>query len=149
MYGCESWTIKKVKHRRIDAFELSCWRRPLRVPWMARRSNYWSFSFNISPSNGNPGLISFKMDWLDLLADQGTLKSPLQHHNSKAPILQCSGFFMVQLSHPYITTGKTVALTRQSKCLLILWLRSPSAVILEPRKSLSLLPFFPLLFVIK
>ena len=112
MYGCESWTIKKVKHRRIDAFEQSCWRRPLRVPWMARRSNYWSFSFNISPSNGNPGLISFKMDWLDLLAIQGTLKSLLQYHSSKASVLQGSAFFIVQSSHPYMTTGKTIALTR-------------------------------------
>ena len=73
---------------------------------------YWSFSFNISPSNEHPGLVSFRMDWLDLLAVQGTLKSLLQHHNSKAAILQCSAFFTVQLSHPYMTTGKTIALTR-------------------------------------
>ena len=119
---------------------------------------YWSFSFNISPSNENPGLISFRMDWLDLLAVQGTLKSLLQHHGSKASILQCSAFFTVQLSHPYMTTGKTITLTRQtfigkvmsllfnilsrlvitflprSKCLLISWLQSPSAVILETPK---------------
>ena len=73
---------------------------------------YWSFSFSISPSNEHPGLISFRMDWLDLLAVQGILKSLLQHHSSKASVLQCSAFFMVQLSHPYMTTGKTIALTR-------------------------------------
>ena len=118
----------------------------------------WSFSFNISPSNEYSGLISFRMDWLDLLAVQGALKSLLQHHSSKASILQCSAFFIVQLSHPYMTTGKTIALTRQtfvgkvmsllfnmlsrlviaflprSKHLLISWLQSPSAVILEPPK---------------
>ena len=77
-----------------------------------RWPKYWSFSFNISPSNGHPQLISFRMDWLDLLAVQGTLKSLLQHHSSKALILQCSVFFIVQLSHPYMTTGKTIALTR-------------------------------------
>ena len=77
-----------------------------------RWPNYWSFSFNISPSNEHPGLIYFTMDWLDLLADQGTLKSLLQHHTSKASILRCSAFFIVQLSHPYMTTGKTIALTR-------------------------------------
>ena len=117
----------------------------------------WSFS--ISPSNEYSGLISFRMDWLDLLAVQGTLKSLLQHHSSKASILQCSAFFTVQLSHPYMTTGKTIALTRRilvgkvmslllnilsrlvitflprSKCLLISWLQSPSAVILEPPKN--------------
>ena len=76
-----------------------------------RWSKYWSFSFNISPSNEHPGLISFRMDWLDLLAVQGTLKSLLQHHNSKTSILQCSAFFTVQLSHPYMTTGETIALT--------------------------------------
>ena len=120
-----------------------------------RWPKYWSFSFNISPSNENPGLISFWMDWLDLLAVQGTRKGLLQHHSSKASILLCSAFFIVQLSHPYMTTGKTIALTRQtfvgkvmsllfnilsrlvitflprSKCLLISWLQSPSAVILE------------------
>ena len=82
----------------------------LRIRW----PKYWSFSFNISPSNEHLGLISFKMDWLDLLAVQGTLKSLLQHHSSKASILRCSAFFIVQLSHPYMTTGKTVALTRQT-----------------------------------
>ena len=114
----------------------------------------WSFSFNISPSNEHPGLSSFRMDWLDLLAVQGTLKSLLQHHSSKASILLRSAFFIVQLSHPHMITGKTIALTRQtcvgkimsllfnmlssliitffprSKCLLISWLQSPSAVIL-------------------
>ena len=78
------------------------------------RPKYWSFSFSISPSNEHPGLISFRMDWLDLLAVQGTLKSLLQHHSSKASVLQCSAFFIVQLSHPYMTTGKTIALTRQT-----------------------------------
>ena len=77
-----------------------------------RWPKYWSFSFNISPSNEHPGLISFRMDWLDLLAAQRTLKSLLQHHSSKASILRCSAFFIVQLSHPYMTTGKTIALTR-------------------------------------
>ena len=125
-----------------------------------RWPKYWSFSFNISPSNECLGLI-FKMDWLDLLAPQGTLKSLLQHHSSKASILQHSAFFTVQLPHPYMTTGKTIALTRQtfvdevmslllnmlsrlvitflprSKCLLISWLQSPSEVILEPRKIKS------------
>ena len=123
-----------------------------------RWPKYWSFSFNISSSNEHPGLISFRMDWLDLLAVQGTLKILLQHHSSKASSLWCSAFFTVQLSHPYMTTGKTTALTRQtlvckvtslllnmlsrlvitflarSKCLLISWLQSPSAVILEPQK---------------
>ena len=79
-----------------------------------RRPKYWSFSFNISPSNEYPGLISFRMDWLDLLAVQGTLKNLLQHHSSKASILQCSAFFTVQLSHPYMTTGKTIALTSRT-----------------------------------
>ena len=121
----------------------------------------WSFSFSISPSNDYSGLISFKMDWLDLLAVQGTLKSLLEHHTSKASILRGSAFFIVQLSHPYMTTGKTIDLTTQtfvskvmslllnmlsrlvitflprSKCLLISWLQSPSAVILEPRKIKS------------
>ena len=118
--------------------------------------NYWSFSFSISPSNEYSGLISFRMDWVDLLAVQGTLKSLLQHHSSKVSILQCIAFLIVQLSHPYMTTGKTRALTRwafvdkikfllfnmlsrlvitflpRSKCLLISWLRSPFAVTLEP-----------------
>ena len=120
---------------------------------------YWSFSFSISPSNEHPRLISFRMDWLDLLAVQRTLKSLLQHHSSKASILQHSASFMVQLSHPYVTIGKTIALTRwtfvgkvmsllfnmlsrlviaflpRSKCLFISWLQSPSAVILEPPKN--------------
>src|SRR5574337_362450 len=126
-----------------------------------RWPNYWSFSFNMSPSNEHPGLVSFRMDLLDLLAVQGTLKSLLQHHSSKASILWCSAFFTVQLLHPYMTTGKTIALTRRtfvgkmmsllfnmlsrlvitflprSKRLLISWLQSPSAVILEPRKIKS------------
>ena len=126
-----------------------------------RWPKYWSFNFNISPSNEHPGLISFRMGWLDLLAVQGTLKSLLQHHSSKASILQNSAFFTVQLSHPYMTTGKTIALTRwtfvgklmsllfnmlsrlvmtflpRSKRFLISWLQSPSAVILEPRKIKS------------
>ena len=121
-----------------------------------RGPKYWSFSFSISPSNEHPGLISFRMDWLDLLVVQGTLKSLLQHHSSKASILWCSAFFIVQLSHPYMTPGKTIALTRwtfvgkvmsllfnmlstlvitflpRSKCLLISWLQSPSTVILKP-----------------
>ena len=123
-----------------------------------RLPKYWSFSFSVSPSNERPGLISFRMDWLDLLAVQGTLKSLLQHHSSKAEILWCSAFLIVQLSQPYMTTGKTIAFTRwtfvgkvmsllfnmlsrlvitflpRSKCLLISWLQSPSAVILEPPK---------------
>ena len=126
-----------------------------------RWPKYWSFSFNISPANEHPGLISFRMDWLDLLAVQGTLKSLPQHHSSKASILQCSAFFIVQFSHPHMTTGKTTALTRRTfvgkvmsllfnmlsslvitflprgKRLLISWLQSPSAVILEPRKIKS------------
>ena len=88
-----------------------------------RWPNYWSFNFSISPSNEHPGLISFRMDWLDLLAVQGTLKSLLQHHSSRASILRCTAFFTVQLSHPYMTTGKTIELTRQSfagKCLCCL-----------------------------
>ena len=128
-------------------------------PWGDQ--NYWSFSFNIIPSKEHPGLISFRMDWLDFLAVQGTLKTLLQHHSSKASILRCSAFFTGQLSHPYMTTGKTIALTRRtfvgkvislllnmlsrlvitflprSKCLLISWLQSLSAVILEPRKIKS------------
>ena len=126
-----------------------------------RWPKYWSFIFSISPSNEHPGLISLRMDWLDLLAVQGTLKSLLQHHSSKASIRLCSAFFMVQHSHPYMTAGKTIALTRRtfvgkamsllfnmlsrliitflprSKRLLISWLQSPSAVILEPRKIKS------------
>ena len=126
----------------------------LRMRW----PKYWSFRFSIIPSKEIPGLISFRMDWLDLLAVQGTLKSLLQHHSSKTLILWCSAFFRVQLSHPYMTTGKTIILTRQtlvgkvmsllfnilsrlvitflprSKRLLISWLQSPSAVILEAKK---------------
>ena len=125
----------------------------LRIRW----PKYWSFNFSISPSNEYSRLISFRMDWLDLLAVQGTLKNLLQHHSSKAPILWRSAFFIVQLSHPCMTTGKTIALTRQtfagkvmsllfnmlsslvrtflprSKHHLISWLQSPSAVILEPQ----------------
>ena len=130
----------------------------LRMRW----PKYWSFSFSISPSNEHVGLISFRMDWLDLLVVQGTLKSLLQHHSSKVSILWCSAFFIVQLSHPCISTGKSIALTRRtfvgnvmsllfnmlsrlvitflprSKCLLVSWLQSPSAVILEPPKIKSL-----------
>ena len=131
----------------------------LRIRW----PKYWSFSFSISPSNDHSGMISFRMDWFDLLAVQGTLKSLLQHHNLKVSVVQCSAFFLVWLSHPYMTTGKTIALTRQtfvgkvmslllnmlsrlvitflprSKHLLISWLKSPSAVILEPRKIKSVI----------
>ena len=111
-----------------------------------RWPKYWSFSFSISPSNEYLGLISFRMDWFDLLAVQGTLKSLLQHHSSKASNLQCSAFFIAQLSHPYLTTGKTIALTRWTfvskvvsllfsmLSVLISWLQSPSAGILEPKK---------------
>ena len=125
-----------------------------------RWPQYWSFSFKINPSNEHPGLMSFRIDWLDLLAVQGTLKSLLQHHSSKASILRHSAF-TVQLSHPYMTTGKIIALTRQTfvdkvmsllfnmlsrlvitflpiGCLLISWLQSPSAVILEPPKIKSI-----------
>ena len=126
----------------------------LHITW----PKYWSFSFSIRPSNENSGLISFRTDWLELLAVQGTLKSRIQHHSSKASIFQHSAFFTVQLSHPYMTTGKTTALTRwtfvgkvisllfnmlsrlvivfplRSKHLLISWLQSPSTVILEPQK---------------
>ena len=139
----------------------------LRIRW----PKYWSFSCSIIPSKEIPGLISFRMDWLDLLAVQGTLKSLLQHHSSKASILRRSAFFTVQLSHPYMTTGKTIALTRRtfvgkvmsllfnmlsrlvitflprSKRLLISWLQSPSAVILEPQKiksdTVSAVSLFP------
>jgi len=125
-----------------------------------RWPKYWNFSFSISPSNEYPGLISFRRNWLDLPAVQGTLKSLFQHRSSKASILQCSAFFTVQLSHPYKTTGKTIVLTRwtfvgkivmslffnmlsqlviaflpRSKCLLISWLQSPSAVIWGPKRS--------------
>ena len=125
----------------------------LRIRW----SKYWSFSFSISPSKEHPGLISLRMDWLDLLAVQGILKSLLQYYSSRASILWHSAFFIVQLSHPYMTTGKTIALTRwtfvgkvmsllfnmssrlvitflpRSKCLSVSWLQSPSAVMLEPK----------------
>ena len=141
-----------------------------------RWPKYWSFSFSIIPSKEHPGLISFRMDWLDLLAVQGTLKSLLQHHSSKASSLWCSAFFMVQLSHPYMTTGKTIALTTwtfvgkvmslllnmlsrlvitflpRSKCILISWLQSPSVVISEPKKIKSatvLFLLFPHLFAMK
>ena len=142
----------------------------LRIRW----PKYWSFSFSIIPSNEHPGLISFRMDWMDLLAVQGTLKSLLQHYSSKASILWHSAFFTVQLSHPYMTTGKTIALTRwtffgkvislllnmlsrlvitflpRSKRLLMSWLQSPSAVILEPSKIKSdTFPLFPNLFLMK
>ena len=126
----------------------------LHIRWL----KHWSFSFSISPSNEYSGLISFRIDWFDLLAVQGILKTHLQHHSSKASILWCSAFFIVQLSHPYMTTGKIIALTRwtfvgrvlylffnmlsrlaiaflpRSKCLLISWLQSPSSVILGPGK---------------
>ena len=137
-----------------------------------RWPKYWSFSFSISPSNEHPGLISFRMDWLDLLVVQGTLKSLLQHHSSKASIFRHSAFFTVQLSHPYMTVGKTITLTRwtfvgkvmsllynmlsrlliafltKSKRLLISWLQSPSAVSLEPqkRKSDTVSTVFPIYF---
>ena len=139
-----------------------------------RWPKYWSFSFSISPSNEDSTLISLRMGWLDLLAVQGTLKSLLQHHSSKASVLPHSAFFIVQLSHPYRTTGKTIALIRQtfvgsvisllfnmlsrlvidflprSKHLLISWLQSSSAVTLEPRKiNQPLFPLFPHLFAMK
>ena len=142
----------------------------LRMRW----PKYWNFSFSLIPSKEIPGLISFRMDWLDLLAVQGTLKSLFQHHSSKASILQCSAFFIVQLLHPYMTTGKTIALTRRtfvgkvmslllnmlsrlvitflpmSKHLLISWLQSLSTVILEPEKIKSvILLLFPHLFAMK
>ena len=134
-------------------------------------AKYWSFSFSISSSSEYSGLISFRMDWFDLLAVQGTLKSVLQHHSSKALILQCSAFFFIlQLSYPYMTTGKTIALTRQifvskvmpllfnmlsrfviaflprSKLLLISWLQSPSAVILETLKSVTVSTVSPSIY---
>ena len=133
---------------------------------------YWSFSFNINPSTEHPGLISFKMDWLNLLAVQGTLKGLPQHHSLKASILWCSSFFMLQLSHPYMTIGKAIAMTRwtfvgkimsllfsmlfrliitflpRSKCLLISWIQSPSTVILDPQNIKSV-TYFQILFAIK
>ena len=140
----------------------------LHIKW----PKYWNFSFNISPSNEYSGLISFRMNWLELLAIQGTIKSLLHHHSSKASILQCSAFFIVQLSQPHMTIGKTIALTRptfvdkvmsllfnmqsrlvitflpRSRCLLISWLQSPSAVILDPRKikSATVLTFSPSIY---
>ena len=139
-----------------------------------RWPKYWSFSFNVSPSNEYSGPLSFRMDWLDFHAVQGTLKSLLQHHNSKASVLWYSAFLMVQLSYPYMTTGKTITLTRwtfvgkvmsllsnmlsrlviaflpRSKHLLVAWLQSPSAVILEPPKNkVCLFTLFPYLFAIK
>ena len=142
----------------------------LRIRW----PKYWSFSFSISPSNEYSGLISFRIDWFDLLAVQGTLRSLLQHHSSKASIPQCSAFLIVQFSHPYMTRGKSIALTirifvgkgmsllfntlsrfviaflPRGKSLLILWLQSPSTVILEPKKlSMSPFPLFPHLCAVK
>ena len=140
-----------------------------------RWPKYRSFSFNISPSNEHPGLISFRMDWLDLLVVQGTRKNLLQYHSSEASILQCLAFFIVRLSHPYMTARKTIPLTRwifvgklmsllfnilsrlviaflpRSKFLLISWLQSPSAVILKPPSpnKVSLFPLFPHLFAMK
>ena len=138
---------------------------------LLRWSKYWSFSFNISPFNEYSGLVSFRMDWLDLLPVQGTLKSLLKHHSPKASILPCSAFFMVQLSRSYMTTAKTIALTRwtfvgkvmsllfsmlsrlviaflpRSKCLLISWLQSPYTVTLEPKKIRSATNrYFPIYF---
>ena len=131
------------------------------MSWLIRWPKYWSFSVSMSLSNEYSGLISFRIDWFDVLAVQGTLKSLLQHHSSKASILRCSAFFIVKLSHPYMNTGKTIPLTRwtfidkvmslffnmlsrlviaflpRSKRLLISWLQSPSAVILEPKKIKS------------
>ena len=107
-----------------------------------RRPKYWSFSFSISPSNEHPGLISFRMDWLDLLAIQGTLKSLLQHHSSKASVLRCTAFFAVQLSHPYMTTGKTTALTIQtfvSKVMSLLFVMLSRLVITFVPRSKYLL----------
>ena len=140
---------------------------------LIRWPKYWSFSFKISPFNEYSGLISFRMDCLNLLVVQGTLKSLLQYHSSKASVLKCSAFFIVQLSHPYMTTGKTIALTRRtfvdkvmsllfnmlsrllitflprSKCLLISWLQSPSAVIFGAEKKSATVPLFPHLFPMK
>ena len=142
--------------------------------FLIRWPKYWSFSFSIISSNECSGLVSFRIDWLDLLAVQGTLKSLLQHHSSKASVLLCSAFFMIQLSHLYMTTRKTIALTLwtfvskvmsllfnmlsrlviaflpRSKHLLISWLQSSSSVVLDPKKiSPSLFPLFPHLFAMK
>ena len=151
-----------IQSSHLLSFPFSCPQSPLSIRVLRMRwPKYWSFSFSISPSNEHSGLISFRLDWLDLLAVQGTLKSLPQHHSSKASIFRRSAFFTVQLSHPYMTTGKTIALTRQtfvgkvmsllfnmlsrlvitllprSKHLLISWLQSPSAMILEPQKIKS------------
>ena len=153
---CPLLLLPSVFHNiRIFSNELA-----LNIRW----PKFWSFNFSISLFNEYSGLISFRMNWLDPLAVQGTLKSLLQHHSSKDSILWRSAFFIVQLSHPYLTTGKTIALTiwtiiskvvsllfnrlsmfvrtflPKSKCLLISWLQSPSAVVLEPPNSLSLFP---------
>ena len=141
----------------FPSIRVFCKESALHIRW----SEYWSFSFSTSPPNEYSGLTSFRIGWFDLLAVQGTLKSLLQHHSSKASVLQDSVFFMIQLSHPYMTTGKTIALTRwifvgkvisllfnmlsrlviaflpRSKCLLISWLQSPSAVTLKPKKIKS------------
>ena len=141
----------------------------LRIRW----PKYWSFRVSISPSNEYSGLISFRIDWFDILIAKGTNKSLFQHHSSKAPVLRCSAFFMVQLSYPYMTTGKTIALTiltfignimsllfnmlsslviaflPRSKRLLISWQQSPSTVILEPKKIKSRFPLLPHLFAMK
>ena len=151
----KSWTrLSYFTHSLTQSHSISYLKLGPGIRW----PKYWSFSFSISPSNEYPGLISFRTDWLDLFAVQGTLKSLLQHNSSKASIFLCSAFFMVQLSHTYMTTGKTIVLTEQifvgkvlcllfnmlsrfviaflprSKCLLISWFKSPSAVILEPPK---------------
>ena len=158
----------------FQASGLFQWVSSLHQYWSFLWPKYWICSFNIIPSNEHSGLISFRMDWLDLLAVQGTLKSLLQHHSLKVSILLCSAFFIVQLSHLYMTTGKTIALTRwtfvgkvvsllfnilsrlvitflwRSKRLLISWLHSTSAVIWEPRKIKSaMFPLFPHLFPMK
>ena len=151
------FNLKRLKKFQKTIFMVFSNKSALRIRW----PKYWSFSFSIRPSKEISGLISLRMEWLGLLAVQGTLKSLLQHQSSKASILRCSAFFIVQISHPYITTGKTIALTRwifadkvmsllfnmlsrliitflpRSKHLLISWLQSPSAVILEPRKIKS------------
>ena len=159
-----SCPLSRWGHPTISSFSSNLWSFPNQglFKWLVlciRWPKYWIFSFSISPSNEYSGLISFRMDWLDLLAVQGTLKSLLQHHSSKASILHHSGFFIVQLSHPYMTTGKTIALTtltcvgkvmsllfnmqsrlvitflpRSKKHLLLSWLQLPSAVILESKK---------------
>ena len=168
LFITSSWSLPKLMSRVGDAIQpchlqsspsppvLNLFQHQGLFQWTAlhlRWPKYWSFSFNISPSNEHPGLIPFRMDWLDLLAVQGTLKSLLQHHSSKASVLLHSVFFIVQLSHPYMTTGKTIALTRwtfvgkvmslifnilsrlvitflpRTRHFLISWLQSPSAVI--------------------